>query len=475
MDNLTTTPPRNDAESIQQLADEITLLASQSNVADYRLLKLIAEFDTLKAWLGGGTIRSCAHWLNWQCGIALGAAREKVRTARCLESLPLIDASFAAGEISYSKVRAMTRIATPKNESFLLMIAQYGTASHLEQVVRKYRNVKCANEDKAEREQEQDRELVYYQDDDGSWVIHARLPAEAGSLVVKAIEAVAIPELQEQQEQAENVSAETSLTLDDPDERRKTYRQARADALACMAEHFLATCGQNTQWQGLKGSERCQVVLHVDINTLREHSCQDHQEQTPCNLDDKHWISAKTAKRLSCDASLVTVLENDRGKVLNIGRRARTIPSPIKRALNLRDTTCRVPGCCQSRYLDAHHIQHWADSGETSLDNLVHLCRHHHRQLHLGLFTIHVDRTGALNEAEIVFSTPAGQRIEASLFPQFSRQSVESAEQALCDTASTVNSKTCITHWSGENCDYPMAMDILLQRDGDAWEQTTVP
>ena len=169
---------------------------------------------------------------------------------------------------------------------------------------------------------------------------------------------------------------------------------------------------------------------------------------------------------MSCDASLVTVLENDRGKVLNIGRRARTVPPSIKRALDLRDTTCRVPGCCQSRYLDAHHIQHWADGGETSLDNLLHLCRYHHRQLHLGLFTIHVEKAGALSEAQIVFSTPASKRMEASFFPQFSRRSVESAQQALCDAAPTVNSKTCITHWSGENCDYPMAMDVLLQRDG---------
>jgi hypothetical protein len=288
-----------------------------------------------------------------------------------------------------------------------------------------------------------------------------------GSLVVKAIEAVAIPELQEEQrEQEENVSAETSLEVAEPGECRKTYRQARADALARMAEHFLATCDQNTQGQGLKGSERCQIMLHVNIDTLRQHSCQDQQGQPRCDLDDKHWISAKTAKRLSCDASLVTVLENDRGKVLNIGRRTRTIPPSIRRALDLRDTTCRVPGCCQSRYLDAHHIQHWADGGETSLDNLLHLCRYHHRQLHLGLFTIHVEKAGALNEAQIVFSTPAGKRMEASFFPQFSRQSVESAQQALCDAAPTVNSKTCITHWSGENCDYPMAIDVLLQRDG---------
>lgn len=360
MDNPTTALPPSIAEYHRQLGDEITLQCGYMNAGSYRLIKLIGEFDDLKAWLGGGSVRSCAHWLNWQCGLARGAAREQVRVARCLRTLPLIDASFAAGEISYSKVRAMTRVATPENEDYLLMFAQYGTASHVEQIVRKYRNVKCANDEKSaikqEQKEQEDRKLVYFQDDDGSWVIHARLPAEAGSLVVKAIEAIAKPEqaeqIEEQEKVLENVPAGTFLSevspeLEVPSEPRKTYRQLRADAIVKVAEHFLATSGNNGPIQGLKGAERCQIMLHVDIDTLRQHGTPG----TCCNLDDKHWISPKTAKRLSCDASLVTVLENNRGKVLNIGRRSRTVPPSIKRALELRDITCRVPGCCQSSNL----------------------------------------------------------------------------------------------------------------------------
>jgi hypothetical protein len=448
MDDLATVSPLSKADYDQHLAEEITLLAGQINAANYRLLKLIATFDKREAWIGGGTVRSCAHWLNWKCGIALSAAREKVRVAHCLENLPVIDAAFAGGEISYSKVRAMTRAAIPENEDFLLMIARHGTASHVEQVVRKYRSVKSADEHKAEIEQEQNRELVYYQDEDGRWVIHARLPAEAGSLVVKAIEAVAITEQQD-------VSAETFLEEELPTASRKTFSQARADAIVSIAEHFLATCDQNEQWQGLKGSERCQVMLHVGIGTL----------QNRCDLDGKHWISAKTAKRLSCDASLVTVLENDKGQVLNIGRRSRIIPYSIKRALDLRDRSCRVPGCCNTTYLDAHHIQHWSDGGETSLDNLVNMCRHHHRQLHQGVFNICVEKANAYEEAHMVFSTPAGKRIQASFFPQFSRKSATTAKQDLRDAAPAVNSTTCVTQWAGENCEYPVAVEVLLQRD----------
>src|SRR5210317_729263 len=188
----------------ETLGQEITLLAGQINAANHRLLKLLAEFDRRKAWHGGGTVRSCAHWLNWKCGIALGAAREKVRVAHCLENLPLIDASFASGQISYSKVRAMTRVATPQNEDFLLRVAQQGTASHVEKVVGRYKRIQVNDEDAQECEQDNERKLVYYQDQDGMWVIHARLPAEAGALVIKAIEAATDPVREEK-----DVSAET--------------------------------------------------------------------------------------------------------------------------------------------------------------------------------------------------------------------------------------------------------------------------
>jgi hypothetical protein len=185
----------------EQLGREITLLAGQTNAGNHRMLKLIAEFDDRKAWSGGGTVRSCPHWLNWKCGIALGAAREKVRVAHCLKYLPRIDAAFASGELSYSKVRAMTRVATPENEDYLLHIARHSTASHIEKVVGKYQKVQRTMHDKAEADQEAARKLVYYQDDDGMWIIHAKLPAEEGSLVVKALEAVARPIQREKQEE----------------------------------------------------------------------------------------------------------------------------------------------------------------------------------------------------------------------------------------------------------------------------------
>jgi hypothetical protein len=385
MTNLVLPPAPEHLTYNEKLGQKITLLAGQMNVGSHFLLTLIAEFDLRKGWNVDGTVRSCAYWLNWQCGIALGAAREKVRVARCLQWLPLIDASFASGEISYSKVRAMTRVATPQNEDFLLMIARYGTASHVEKVVAKYKSVQTTDEDAKEREQENERKLVYFQDQDDMWVIHAKLPPEAGALVIKAIEAVATPAQLEKQQQLQepqkNVSAETfSEAVDVVEEQEPTHFQdllqhTRADALVAIAEQFLATANQNPRFQGLKGSERCQIMLHVDINTLREHGQLTNPAHQHCHMDDKHWISPKNAKRLSCDASLVTVLEDEQGRVLNIGRRTRTVPASINRALNIRDKTCRVPGCCESRYVDAHHIKHWADGGETSLDNLVTLCR----------------------------------------------------------------------------------------------------
>ncbi len=237
---------------------EITLLAGQINAANHRLLKLIARFDRRKAWSGGGTVRSCAHWLNWKCGIALGAAREKVRVAQWLETLPLIDASFAAGEISYSKVRAMTRVATPENEDFLLRIAQHCTASHVEKVVGKYKPVQAAEDQFAEREQDNARKLVYYQDSDGTWIIHAKLPAEAGALVVKAIQAIATPVQAEKQEQ---------LQQDRQESPKDVSAETSANALSCAAPDIdSGTCVSN--WRG----EDCDYGLAIEALLVRDDS-----------------------------------------------------------------------------------------------------------------------------------------------------------------------------------------------------------
>jgi hypothetical protein len=488
MNENTAAPTACPAPEDEKLGAEITLLAGQINAANYRLLTLIARFDECKAWGGGGTVRSCAHWLNWRCGIAMGAAREKVRVAHCLQNLPLICAAFAAGEVSYSKVRAMTRVATPENEDFLLNIARHGTATHVEQSVSKYRRVRQRCSAGIEPAQRAGRELVHYQDDDGMWVIHARLPAEEGSAVVKAIAAIAEP-IREQQRRVlhqrrvsgesrsagedtviDDVSAETFAPAVDTANtcaRGDTQARSRADALMIMAEHFLASSHDNNGVRSLAGSERCQVMLHVDMQTLKKHRGADCAGLKHCNLDEDNWVSASTARRLACDASLVTVLEDGEGNVLNIGRRSRTVPAGIRRALALRDKTCRFPGCCESRYVDAHHIEHWADGGETRLDNLVHLCRFHHAQLHSGAFEITVrNNVPAGTSPQLVFTTPSGRVIAGDFYPQFGPDAVATSEQALMALAPRVNAGTAVSRWAGERCDYGMVVEALLVRDG---------
>src|SRR5512134_1188561 len=153
--------------STSDLAAQITELAGHLNAANRRWLALIAEFDRRKGWSDGFT-HSCAHWLNWQCGIDLGAAREKVRVAHALETLPRIGAAMARGELSYAKVRALTRVASPETEDVLLMVAQHGTAHHVEKLVRRFRCVQEVEELSREERQQANRRLTYSYDEDGS-------------------------------------------------------------------------------------------------------------------------------------------------------------------------------------------------------------------------------------------------------------------------------------------------------------------
>ncbi len=145
---------------IAELAAEICTLAGHINAAHHRFLILIAEFDRRNGWSDGGT-QSCAHWLNWQCGIGLGAAREKVRVARALAALPKVSAAMASGKLSYSKAREITRVGDAHNEDYLLSIAEHGTAAHVENLVRAYRRCQEAEELSREKRQQQSRRSAF--------------------------------------------------------------------------------------------------------------------------------------------------------------------------------------------------------------------------------------------------------------------------------------------------------------------------
>ena len=172
---------------IDEIAAEICTLTGHINAANHRWLMLIAEFDRRNGWADSAT-QSCAHWLNWKCGIAMGAAREKVRVARALENLPKVSAAMACGGLSYSKAREITRVASAETEDYLLMIAEHGTAQHVEKLVRAYRRCQDAEELSREARQQQSRGVSFRYDDDGSLILNCRLPAEAGARLMKALE-----------------------------------------------------------------------------------------------------------------------------------------------------------------------------------------------------------------------------------------------------------------------------------------------
>jgi hypothetical protein len=186
---LAVTPLKEESarEQSERLGDEITELCSYIYAAEHRLLTLIREFDEQKGWDWLG-FHSCAHWLNFKCGIDMNTARERVRVAHALGKLPKTDARFATGALSYSKVRAMTRIADESNEDYLLMIAKRGTAHHVEKLVSRYRRVERLKDAEAACTTYDNRRLDYHYDSDGCLVIKGRFPAEQGALIVKALE-----------------------------------------------------------------------------------------------------------------------------------------------------------------------------------------------------------------------------------------------------------------------------------------------
>ena len=423
-----------------QLGNQITELCGYIYAATYRLLVLIREFDEQGYWQSPG-LCSCAHWLNFQCGIGMNAAREKVRVAHALAELPNISAAFEKGQLSYSKVRAMTRIADRDNEDYLLMIARHGTAWHVEKLVSKYRRASREQDTEQANEQYADRQLNYHYYESGALVINARLPAEQGALVVKALE-MAMEKSFQQQFQDPDVSAETSEAGSNP----APIATRRADAIAEVAESYL-----NAEPSAAATADRYQVVVHVSAETLQD------APAASCIEDGPH-VSAETSRRLACDCSIVKLNEDQDGEILSIGRKTRAIPPSIRRALRFRDAGCRFPGCTHTHFVDGHHIKHWADGGETSLENLVQLCRHHHRLVHEGGFAC--ERTA---NGKIEFRSPAGSVVpvhppapaayDARHIKQWLRRDNPKAD---------IDELTCVSLWAGERMDWDIAVERLF-------------
>jgi len=429
-----------DASSTEQLGDAIADLSARIHSATYELLVLIQRFDGCEGWGGTGAL-SCAHWLNWRTGLGLGAAREKVRVAHALARLPLVSAAMQRGALSFSKVRAITRVATPASEERLVDLALSATAAQVERFTRAWRRVDrvVAAEETATRHLQ--RQLDVWVDDDGMVVLRGRLTPEVGAVVQRALEAA-----------GERLRGETEAADDSHGLAQEvTPSQRRADALGLLAEGALA----HELDRGTAG-DRYQVVLHVEDDGLRS----DGEAGQAVLEETGSHVSAETSQRLACDASVVGMRHAPDGSVLDVGRKTRTIPPAIRRALSARDRSCRFPGCT-SRHCDAHHLRHWADGGATSLENLALLCRRHHRAVHEEGFSVVRNADG-----ELAFRRPNGVLIAAAP-PMPGWQSTDGASPLtptsarLADAGIEIGPGTTTPRSNGERLDLAWALDVL--------------
>jgi hypothetical protein len=418
------------------LGEEIARMAAHLDAATHRLLTCVRRFDESGEWGRQGAL-SCAHWLSWRIGLDVMTAREKVRVARALGGLPSIDEALRRGKLSYAKVRALTRVATAENEGRLLDLAVASTGAQLERICRSFRRV-VADQLSGDPTLDERRYVSERVLPSGMVRVEAVLHPDEAALVMKAIETAraGVRAAGEREAPANvDVPAETSA--------RSTV--SKPDALVQVAESFLAH-GQATG----TGGDRCQIFVHLQQDPLAP----DGTLTLAATLDDGTCVPAETFRRLACDAALVSVTHDAAGNPLDIGRRTRTIPPALRRALWSRDRGCRFPSCANTHYVHAHHIDHWAHGGETSLDNLVLLCGSHHRLLHEGGIGVTRTAGGRLefrdSQRRVVNSLPEAVDVPG--------EALGAIEMWVAAADFRIDAETNLPEWDGTRVDYDAAI-----------------
>jgi hypothetical protein len=396
--------------TLEELAAAILSGAVRLAAATAAWLRLVGEFDARGGWQWVG-VKSCAHWLSWQCGLGPGAAREHVRVARALRDLPLIEAAFADGRLTYSKVRAITRVAEPVSQEMLIEFAIESTASQLERVVRQWR--RADGEDEAELAYR--RRFSYSYDEAGMLVLRARMTPEEGAPLIAAIESLA-----ERAARRERAAA-----------KRARGKHAAAEARGEQVDRAMVErCDENAEWHYGKertAERRCvalaslaqgavdrdrragdpprrEVVVHVDADVIADDAAAGR-----AYIEGGPSLTPVQARRMLCESTVVVMLEKDR-EVLAVGRTKRRATKAQRRALLRRDGGCIRPGCPENRIerLHAHHMRHWLYGGRTDLDNMVLLCDVDHGLVHDEDYVM--SRRGG----RLIVTTPDGRRIWGS-------------------------------------------------------------
>ena len=421
------------------LEREIAGFAARLAAATATWLIWIAAFDRRRGWERWEQT-SCAGWLNWKCGVDMRTGREHVRVARALEALPIVRRLFLAGELSYSKVRAITRVADRFNEAELCDLALEATASQMEGTCRgmRERGPLPVWSPTARFEAMGD---------------HGRMLLELPIDDFRRVKEIALGSVDRLVDEARSESAD-DVTRHDVIESLGGMGAVLSAVIAGLISGSL---------DGPEGPFE-DVILVADVEALRSHSgaaassdglpdaedapepdgkgaraadtieatgptneavpnepddppepvaaarpaapascCGGSAEPSECTLAGE-WLPPIVARRVACDARLQAALENAVGDAVGLGREARVVNRRLRRLLMRRDGgMCRFPGCGMRRGLHAHHVVHWADGGETEMENLVMVCGFHHRSLHEGGWNV-VNKAG-----RFVFYDPTGR------------------------------------------------------------------
>jgi hypothetical protein len=331
--------------------------ASRADAAER--LALIAEIDRRRSYEDEGFLSSTS-WLKARFRITGGEARRWVELARRLAELPEVARALASGDISFDHARLLAAASADLPEQFcedhkvLIDAARDLSPTNLRKALDYWRSAhEPEHLEAAERRAYERRYLNASVTMGGTVRIDGDLDPVGGEIVLTALRAYS-----------------EASALDDTDHR--TPQQRRADALVDICGHSL-----DSGRAPAAGGEKPHLTLTVDLATL------EGRAGSTCELDETGVISAEAARRLACDAGISRVITNGDSQPLDVGRRTRTVPPAIRRALVVRDGGCVAPGCDRPpRWTDAHHIVHWVDGGPTSLDNLELLCRRHHRMAH---------------------------------------------------------------------------------------------
>jgi len=381
--------------SDDELRDELTTWAGRVAAGEARLLTLVGELDERGAWALHG-VRSCAHWLSWRVGMAPGTARERVRVARCLRELPVMSAAFGRGELSWSQVRALTRVATPADEERLVALARSSTGEQLERICRGIRRALKPVEDAQDPEQAawQSRPRVTY-DDDGLMRLTVCLPAEEGQVVLAALEQTladlwgvpaGTPVVPAPRDAVEDVPAGTPVVPAPRDTGEDvpagTPEPVTPPRSPTLADALLALCTR-TRITDDKARARLKVVLDPLTGWAR-------------TADGELLPPGAVQHTLTAPETSLPLTRHDRG------RDSREVPATLRALLGQVDgERCRFVGCRRTRHLHAHHVLYWSQGGRMDLSNLILLCSHCHQLVHREDYrlVLHPDRRLTISAA----------------------------------------------------------------------------